>query len=553
MDTITSRAVSQHGIRATALVAVSRIGVELALAAALIGIAHQLGSYLIGEPVKQGNWLVAASFAVLAGALGVVEIRLGVKSAREEERRIRHAILQRIFAAQAMPKNDAEFSSARLVQLMTDNAERMTDYRQQYLGSTFAALFTPVVITTYITLAIDWRIGLGMLASIPAVPMLVGGFLRAFRGVSARSRAQRAKLTTQYLDAIRHLTLIRLYGAGERIERELGEHGERNRRAIMAILAGNQIVIIILDGIFSLAFVCWSVLLLAWGIDDGRLTATSAGTVLVLLVLLLEPLNQVAGFFYIGMGGIAAKRAIKRYLAMHPDHAERNMGSSTRSSRLAIDATDLTYDYGRGPILTSVSLRVAWGEKVALVGPSGAGKSTILGLVKGGLPIQEGTLAVAGQDIGVLPPADIRKLTASVSQTTWLFAGTIADNLAMVNPHATEEEMWLALTRAHIADDIRRMPRGLNTELGENGNLLSGGQAQRISLARAFLSGRKILLLDEPTSHVDAESEAHIIEAIAGIGADTTVLLVTHRPSLLSIVDKVYHLEGGVLTEGAQK
>lgn len=166
--------------------------------------------------------------------------------------------------------------------------------------------------------------------------------------------------------------------------------------------------------------------------------------------------------------------------------------------------------------------------------------------------MQEGSITISGKALANLSPAEIRKLAASVSQTTWLFTGTIADNLRLVHKNATEEDMWAALERAHVAHDIRRMPEGLNTDVGERGSRLSGGQAQRISLARAFLSGRDIVFLDEPTSHVDVESEAHIIDAIEQIGEELTVVMVTHRDALLRIADKLYTVTDGTVTEGAR-
>lgn len=224
-----------------------------------------------------------------------------------------------------------------------------------------------MLLVGYIATRIDVRLGLGMAISIPLVPLLVGGFLRVFRGVSARSRAERAKLTTQYLDAIRNLTAVRLFGAGPRLETTLRAQGETNRKAIMKILAGNQVVIIVLDGVFSLVFICWSVLLISWGIDAGRIGITEALTALFLLVLLLEPLNQVAGFFYIGMGGIAAQRAIKRYLEQHPQ-PEPNTPKPLESapSEHLIDVREVNYDYGRGEVLHNAHLHVDTGQKSPL-------------------------------------------------------------------------------------------------------------------------------------------------------------------------------------------
>ncbi|WP_308164998.1 ABC transporter ATP-binding protein/permease [Arcanobacterium phocae] len=550
--------ISAAGKRGTRYTALMRIFVELCVAATLIATANTLGPYLVGAQPWTPWFIIAVVFALTAGAFGVLEITSGIAQARAEEKRIRHRILSRIFTAKSLPQDDSDaFSSAKLIQLMTDNAERLTDFRQQYLGSTLAALFTPVLLVIYITIGVDWHLGLGMALSIPVVPLLVGGFLRLFRGVSARSRAERAKLTTQYLDAIRNLTAVRLFGAGSRLETTLRAQGEKNRRAIMKILAGNQIVIIVLDGVFSLVFVCWSVLLISWGIDAGRVDVTGAVSALFLLVLFLEPLSQVAGFFYIGMGGIAAQRAIKRYLQSHPEPTATPAIGEAPTTETPVDnhriqVSNVSYDYGRGEVLHGANVVVDNGEKIGIVGPSGAGKSTLLGLLKGSLPLQDGSIVISGQELHHLAPADIRKLAASVSQTTWLFTGTIADNLRLVRQDATEEDMWNALERAHVAHDIRRMPDGLHTDVGERGSRLSGGQAQRISLARAFLSGRDILFLDEPTSHVDPESETHIIDAIADIGSDLTVVMVTHRRALLRIANQVYTVTNGTVSQGVR-
>ncbi|MBP3223250.1 MAG: ATP-binding cassette domain-containing protein, partial [Actinomycetaceae bacterium] len=146
-----------------------------------------------------------------------------------------------------------------------------------------------------------------------------------------------------------------------------------------------------------------------------------------------------------------------------------------------------------------------------------------------------------------MTPEQIRCYSAIVSQSTWLFTDTIANNLRLAFPDATEEQMWNALEKAHVAKDVRNMPDGLDTWLGEGGRLVSGGQAQRIAIARALLSGRKILLLDEPTSQVDIESEKYIIQALEEFDETWTIICVTHRSSLLCVVDEVWRMDSGIL------
>ena len=553
--------VSKSGRRATWLVGALRIGSAAFTGTTLVIIGQAWGEALGGRPVEADSWLWAGVTTLAAACCAFAEVLLGGWSARQEERRLRARLLDAHFRAAVRPAAPADDSAtpaahialvptsrpspAQLVTLMTDNAERMSEYRQVYLGATLAALAIPFLTLAYVT-SQDPLLGLGIMAACPLVPLAIWGFMRLFRKVSAASRRERGLLAVQYLDALRNLIPIRLLNAGRRTEEQLRAQGETNRRAIMRLLAGNQVVIIVLDGAFSLLLICWSVHLIGSRLATGAITPGQGISVALLLTLMLEPLVQVAGFFYIGMGGMASQRAIEQQLSHIP--AERPVAASGAApTESAISLQNVHHDYGRGPVLNGLDLEVPYGAKVAIMGPSGTGKSTLLSLLRGILPAQRGAVVLDGRDLGALEPEQVCRISACVAQSTWLFSGTVADNLRIANPGATDEELWDALRRAHVADEVERMPQGLDSDVGERGQLISGGQAQRLSLARAFLSGRRILLLDEPTSQVDVVSEAAIIDALAGIGPEWTVLMVTHRRSLLSIADAAHELRDGVL------
>ena len=561
--------VSEFGRRSMLLVGILRMGSATFLGVVLVILGHTWGGMLEQTPPDGANWLWLVLAALIAGASAFAEILLGGYSARQEERHLRARLLDAYFrtivrpmtpGAVAAPTAHAtsnaqrghghshatseKTSSCQLVTLMTDNVERMSEYRQVYLGATIAAIGVPFLTLGYVAL-LDPLLGLGIMAACPLVPLAVWAFMRLFRKVSANSRRERARLSVQYLDALRNLIPIRLLGAGKRIEDRLRAQGEANRRAIMRLLAGNQVVIIVLDGAFSLLLICWAVYLIGSRLAAGAITPGEAMSVALLLTLMLEPMLQVAGFFYIGMSGKASQRAIARQLSRIP--ADRPATAVAKPTEAAISIQGIHHDHGRGPVLKGLDLDVPRGAKVAIMGSSGAGKSTLLSLLRGTLPIQQGAIVLDGQDLGAITPEQACQLSASVAQATWLFSGTVADNLRMAKPEASEEELWTALRRAHVAEEERRMPRGLDSDVGERGQLISGGQAQRLSLARAFLSDRRILLLDEPISQVDAVSEAAIIDALKEIGPNWTVLVVTHRHSLLAVADSAHQLRDGVL------
>ena len=555
--------VPKSGRRAMCLVGAFRIGASAFTGVTLVNTGQAWGEAFEGRPVEVATWLWVGLAALAAACCAVAEVVLGGYSARQQERRLRAKLLDAHFRAAIRPAAPASSPTAptkqghghpaqsgkpspgHVVTLMTDNAERMSEYRQVYLGATIAALAIPFLTLGYVAF-LDPVLGFGIMAACPLVPLAVWGFLRLFRKVSAASRRERGRLAVQYLDALRNLIPIRLLGAGQRTEDRLRARGEANRHAIMRLLAGNQVVIIVLDGAFSLLLICWSVHLTTSRLAAGAITPGQGLSVALLLTLMLEPLTQVAGFFYIGMGGKASQRAITRQLSHSP--ADRPATTTAaRPTDSAISLQGVHHDHGRGPVLKGVDLDVPHGAKVAIMGPSGAGKSTLLSLLRGTLPIQDGAVVLDGQDLGALGPEQVCQLSACVAQSTWLFTGTVADNLRIAMPGASDDELWDALRRAHVADEVERMPQGLDSDVGERGQLISGGQAQRLSLARAFLSGRRILLLDEPTSQVDVASEAAIIDALAGIGPEWTVLMVTHRRSLLSIADAAHELRDGIL------
>lgn len=576
---------TESGISEARLLALLRIIRVINIGVILVQIANLFGIYLVSifNPAAQTNQgvststiLVLAISVICAAGMGFAEIWFSGLSARKEEQLLRQKLMRKAFEAQLPVKKEI----GAMVNLYTDSIERFCEYRQIYLGPTKAALTLPFLVLIYLMIFVDWLSALVLILMCPLIPLAIIGFMRLFSARSKRSRKQRANLSAKYLEALQTLSTLRLFGAAAAKEQELKAEGEKNRLTIMRILAGNQIVIIFLDGLFSILLTCMAVFLAVWRFQNGAIWIGDALQIIFLSVLLLEPLHQVSGFFYIGMGGKAAQRALSAYQQQLNtkivendrrlkkaesgetevrneigDKAERDRTgenpaafmSSEQAPSLKIKDLDFAYD-SRLPVLQKVNLEIPAGDKVVLIGQSGGGKTTLLHLLQGRLEPDRGSIEVAGKP-AYLCTRDKANPIALVSQKTWLFTGTILDNLRVAKADASETEIWESLEKAGVADFIRGLPRGLETLVGEDGNYLSGGQAQRLSLARAFLSGRKLLILDEPTSQLDFDTEAQFIETLASIGTDYTVLIVTHRYQLLRVADTAYQLASGELRQ----
>lgn len=465
-------------------------------------------------------------------------------SAVREEQPLRERLLEHWWA-NASSASGGEGSGVRIA-LFTDSVERFTQFRQGFVGRQFASGIAPLCVLAVIAVSVDPVIAVILAAAVPLVPWVIARVGALSRTAARRSRELRGRLANQYLESIQGLETLTVHNAAGRVAGELAEAGERSRRATMAVLARNQLVLLVSDAVFSLAMVTLSAALAAWRLGSGAITPAGAIAVVLCSVLLLAPLDMVASSFYVGMAGRAAQRGLQRFLTpqahSHPTEgtaeaaagapeAARRPPHTTGDETACIEVHGATIGHPGTVVLRDVDVEVPRGGRAVVLGPSGSGKSTLLRVLKGDLLPQSGEVLVDGVRLGAATRDRVRASSALVAQSTWLFTGSVRDNLALVRPQASEQELWAALELVDLADFVRGMPQGIDSAVGERGQALSGGQAQRISLARAFLSGRQLLLLDEPTSQVDLFSEQVIMAALDRLAADHTIVLVTHRMS----------------------
>jgi thiol reductant ABC exporter CydD subunit len=428
-----------------------------------------------------------------------------------------------------------------LAVLATSGVDALDDYFARYLPQVFLALIVPVAIL-FVVVGIDWISALIIAVTVPLVPLFM-----ALVGASTKDRMDRQatllqRLAGHFLDVVAGLPTLKVFGRAKAQAATIRDITNRYREATMATLRVAFLSSLILEllATISVALVAVAVGLRLLG---GHLSLATALFVLILAPEAYLPLRQLGASYHASAEGMQAAEGVFEVLE-RPLPARGTRTDLPDPSSVPISITDLevTYSTRLLPALHGLSATVEPGEVVAIAGPSGAGKSTLLNALLGFAPVGEGQIAIGGIDLATLDPDTWRTAIAWVPQRTHLFARTIADNVRLGRPDATDEQVVAAVADAGLASVVASLPEGLATRLGEGGAGLSTGERQRVALARAFVRDAPLLLLDEPTANLDGETELAVLDAVGKLMEGRTVIMAAHRPSLLALADRVIHL-----------
>ena len=521
-----------------------------------------------GDPVSVVPALAGGiAVAILAGALSTMR---SAGSQAGAERRLRSSLVAAVFRGGPVASADR---AGELLALALGGVERAARYRAAFIGPILGSFTTPLVVLAVVAIALDPVIAACLVVMALVVPVVIGVAQRAVRGAGGANRRERARLTAAFLRSVQGLSTLVGARAADRAARELAEQGERQRRTLMRTLARNQLLILVIDASVSLGVVLVAVVGAALSLTAGRLSLGGALAVVLCSLLVIRPVDAVGSFFYIGIAGRAAEQAIGGVLARDDrarkaasaptdpkttegetsiGHADAGHAAGAEAPAVELDGVTAGWNADR-PVVRDLSLRVEPGEHVALVGPSGVGKSTVSALVQAFLLPERGSVRVGGVASSASTAPAVRRRLAVVEQRTFLFHGTIADNLRLARADADEAAMRRALAAAGLDHDVDAMPLGLDTPVGEHGLRLSGGQSQRLAIARAILHDAPVLLLDEPTSQVDLAGEAAFLDALERLASERTVLMIAHRPGAILAADRVVRLEPQEAREGTEE
>jgi ATP-binding cassette, subfamily C, bacterial CydD len=400
-----------------------------------------------------------------------------------------------------------------------------------FLPQLIGGMAIPLVLMAVVA-TIDWPTAAVLLAILPLIPLLLRLLEKRFASVSARYRATADQLAARFLDGIQGLrtltALDRADAYGDDIERE----SEHLRHETMRLLRVNQLALLAVDTLFTFGTVVAAAAMAAIRVSAGAIEMGEAVAIVLLGVMLIEPLGQIGRFFYVGAIGRAAASEVRELLGIAGHHPTVTTPTDGRDAN-AIEFDDVRFSYPDGTwAIDGATFTIGAGERVALVGASGAGKSTIAHLILGLLQPTAGRIRVSGR-------------ATLVPQRPFLFHGSVADNLRLAKPDASAAEMWAALGAADLAEAIRRRPEGLDAPVGERGLQLSGGEVQRLAIARALLADADIVVLDEPTSNVDLATEARLQAAVERLTDGRTVVTIAHRRSTIARTDRVLVIDRG--------
>lgn len=505
---------------------------------------------VLGEPIP----LTYSALAVLAVSCGVARglLRYGEQYTNHYIAfRLLAVLRDKIFGAlrQLCPAKLESRQKGAIIAMITADIETL----EVFYAHTISPICIAVLVSGGVAAFVWWVAG-PWLALTAVVGYLVIGILAPvissgrLKPAGVRYRAAFSDFNAFFLDSIRGIRDIVLHNAGEvrraevrRRSGELLEETKKMKHETTRAAAGTELMV----SLFLLLSLAVGILLVAQEqLSPGRMilgvTAVfgSFGPVLAISAL---PGNLTQTF--------AAGDRVLDLLAESPAVRPVENGVCLEPVQtLRVEDLGFGYDSER-PILSGVSLHACRGEIVGIVGPSGCGKSTLLKLLLRFWQKDGGTIAYNGADIDTIDTGSLLDQITMVSQTTYLFDETIEENLRIARPDATREEIETACRMASVHDLILTLPDGYQTRVGTLGDNLSAGEKQRIGLARAFLRGSSVILLDEPTSNVDSINEGIILRALKEQKQDKCILLVSHRESTMAIADRVYRVEGGVLHE----
>ncbi|MFP4494906.1 MAG: thiol reductant ABC exporter subunit CydD [Halochromatium sp.] len=523
-------------------------------------LAQIIDALVFGEAelaaVSHWLWLLLDLF-VLRAAIAWASEQSAFRAAAQVKISLRDRLYRHIQAAG--PAWMAGQRSGAIAEDITRGIEAVEAYYSRYLPAMSLTALIPLAILI-VVLPLDWLSALIMLVTAPLIPLFMILIGSGVERLNQQLWKDLARMGAHFLDVIQGLTTLKLFNASRREAEVIARISEDYRASTMRVLRVAFLTSAVLElfstlGIAIIAvFIGFRLYQLALPIPEliapPEISFVTGFFILLLAPEFYAPLRNLGTHYHGRMEAIAAAERLVAVMDTELPAPPKQLASLSADSPLHIRFEDVAFSYEPGrPALDGARFEIAPGERIALVGPSGAGKTTVASLLLGFIRPAAGRISVDGQDLNALALDDWRRRLAWLPQQPRLFQGTIADNIRLGLPAATLDEVRAAAERAQATEFIERLPRGYETPVGERGAGLSGGQIQRIALARAFLRDARLVILDEATASLDPASEALVQRAVDRLAEGRSLLVIAHRLSTVRNADRILVIDGGRIVE----
>lgn len=439
-------------------------------------------------------------------------------------------------------------STSSIVQVTVEGVEALEVYFGKYLPQFFYSMIAPI--TLFVVLSfISFKAALVFILCVPLIPLSIVAIMKIAKKILKDYWKTYSNLGDVFLENLQGLTTLKVFNRDEEKHEKMNDQAETFRKITMKVLSMQLNSINIMDLIaFGGAALGTIVALIQF--KNGEILI---GSLLVIILLSSEffiPLRLLGSFFHIAMNGMAASDRI--FALLDTEEREKDVikvrEEDLSNTSITLNNVSFSYD-GEREVLHNINMEIKSGGLVAVVGESGSGKSTVASLILNNYKVTKGNIKLNNINIDNLSLDNIYGKISLVSTNSYIFNGTILENLLMGNLNASKDEIEGALKTARLYDFINSLDSGLDTNVGEGGSLLSGGQKQRLALARTILSNREVIIFDEATSNIDVESEEDIWKAIYEIAANKTVLVISHRLANVVDANNIYVMKKGHIVE----
>lgn len=509
-----------------------------------VGLARLTGLFI--------GLLVAILLRALIGWLSEVS---AMQMALKVKADLRERLIRQLFALG--PVYMRKERTGEVTNVVLEGIEALEVYLARYLPQLTISALVPLTILMFV-LPGDWVTAVIFVVTWPLIPYFMILIGRQAEKKSQRQFQTLSRLSAHFLDVLQGISVLKLFNRSQFQLSVIQRISEQYRKTTMDTLRVAFISALVLELLTTLSTAIVAVFI-GLRLISGDMQFQDAFFVLLLTPEFYQPIRLLGTQFHAGMNGVMAADRIFALLDTPVPTAQRlssdarnAVGDFTIWEQIHLNQVGFRYDDLQTPALDSLDLQIKRGEKLAIVGPTGAGKSTLMHLLLGFIVPDQGRIMIGEQVLDPPSLTEWRKQITYLPQHPHLFHGTILDNLRLAAPDSSFEEIVEAAKKAGANEFIKALPKGYDTEVGEHHSRLSGGQAQRIALARAFLKDSPLLLLDEPTANLDPESEHWIETALHELFAEKTVVVIAHRLSTIVRMDRICVLDrGSIVAEGS--